>query len=283
MAVCVAIFAHQEERRIAACLASLPLERTDTQFHILVNGSSDRTAAISRDIAARHPQVIVHDLHPGGKSRTWNRYIFELAPQAADCWIFMDGDAEIAPGSLDALVQILADTPHAHAAAGLPRNGRSYLSYQNMLRAEGGLFGDLYALSGRFVERMRAANIRLPDDLIGDDGLLAAMAMTDLKNEDHWDKNRIAICEDAGFFCEPTRLSQPDSWKVQYKRMINYSVRHFQNRIISDIMRDTGPVGLPARLSDLYPVSLPRFRPRLHPANWWFDRQALKRMRRAIV
>jgi hypothetical protein len=61
--------------------------------------------------------------------------------------------------------------------------------------------------------------------------------------------------------------------------MINYSVRHFQNRIVSEIMRGPGPSALPARLADLYGEWLPRFAPRLSPVWWWFDRQALARMR----
>ncbi len=41
MTVAVAIFAHQEEKRIATCLGSLPLDRADTLFHVLVNGTTD--------------------------------------------------------------------------------------------------------------------------------------------------------------------------------------------------------------------------------------------------
>jgi hypothetical protein len=62
--------------------------------------------------------------------------------------------------------------------------------------------------------------------------------------------------------------------------MINYSVRFFQNRIISDIMSREGPDGLPAELRHLYPQWLPGFTPRSGPTGW-FDRRALARMRAA--
>lgn len=281
MSVAVAIFAHQEERRIAACLRSLPLDRPDTIFHVLVNGSRDATAVIAMRETAGRENVQVHGLHPGGKARTWNRFVRELEPGDHEAFIFLDGDAEIAPGSLDALVATLAADDHANAAAGIPLNGRRHLAYQQAMRDEGGLFGDLYALSGRFVAQMRRRDIRLPDDLIGDDGLLAALAATNLRDESNWDRRRVLLCMEAGFRCEDVRASQPSTWRMQYRRMINYSVRHFQNRIISDIMRGEGPSTLPRRLADLYPQWLPRFRPR-RGVSGWFDRLALRRMRRQI-
>ncbi|WP_336963432.1 glycosyltransferase family 2 protein [Sphingobium aquiterrae] len=279
MTVAIAIFAHDEERRIAHCLGSLPLHRPDLRFHLLVNGSTDRTAIIARRFLEGMPNAQVHDLHPGGKSRTWNRFVHEIAGPH-DAYVFMDGDAEIAPGSIDALVSALAKNPAANGAAGMPLNGRHHRLYRETMKAEGGLFGDLYALSGAFVAQIRARGLSLPEDLIGDDGLVCAWAMTNLGTDADWDKDRVIPCEDAGFLCEPVGLANPVTWRVQYRRMINYSVRYFQNRIVSAIMARQGPAGLPARLSDLYADSLPRLKPR-PGITGWFDRKALARMRSA--
>lgn len=279
----VAIFAHNEERRIAACLASLPLERTDIAFHVLVNGSTDRTADIARSVAASHPNLIVHALQPGGKARTWNRFVHDiLADPLPPMLVFMDGDAQIAPGSFDALAQALVDLPRALAIAGMPLNGRGHLAYQEMLRREGGLFGDLYALRGDFVRLIREAGYRLPVDLVGDDGLVAAWAATDLWKDENWDRVRMGHADAAGFHCEPVSLLSPRSLKLQYKRMISYAVRHFQGRIVSHIMGETGPSGLPERLSSLYADWLPRLKPRSGPVNALFDRLALRRMTKAM-
>lgn len=280
MALAVAIFAHQEERRIGACLASLPLDRPDTIFHILVNGTTDATVERARAAAGGRAHVIIHDIVQGGKSRTWNHMVHSLLTGGEDTVIFMDGDAQIAPGSFDALVADLAAHPHANAAAGMPMNGRMAQAYRDGLRAEGGLFGDLYALSGPFVAAIRARGLRLPDDLIGDDGLVAAWAHTGLQSDSDWVHDRVLACEGAGFLAEQVSLARPSTWVMQYKRLTNYSVRFFQNRIVSDIMTREGPDGLPARLASLYPLWLPRFRPRPGPTGW-FDRKALARMRRA--
>lgn len=277
MSCAVAIFAHQEEARIGACLASLPLDRPGTIFHVLVNGSTDDTAARARAAAGGRANVLVHDLHPGGKSRTWNHMVHGLLTGREDTVVFLDGDARIAPGSIDALVAALAADPSANAAAGLPLNGRQAAAYRQAMRDDRGLFGDLYALSGPFVAAIRDRRLHLPVDLIGDDGLVAAWAHTGLQNDDHWVRERVIACEGAGFLCDPVSIVHPASWRMQYHRMTNYSVRFFQNRILSDIMGREGPDGLPDRLADLYGHWLPRFTPRPGPVGW-FDRRALARM-----
>ena len=277
MTVAVGIFAHQEERRIALCLASLPLDRADTVFHILVNGSRDATAERARKAADGRANVVVHDIAAGGKSRTWNHFVHDLLKGDEEAVILMDGDAEITEGSIDALATALALAPSANAAAGMPVNGRSVQRYRQSLRDERGLFGDLYALSGRFVAAIRSRGLRLPEDLIGDDGLVAAWAHTDLGCDSDWDRERVRACEDAGFACEPVSLLRPSTLLMQYRRMTNYSIRHFQNRIISDIMGREGVSGLPVRMDTLYAQWLPRFSTRGLPAGW-FDRKALKIM-----
>lgn len=267
--ITIAVLAHNEQRRIATCLASLP---SGPATHVVVNGSSDRTAAIARTF-----DVTVHEWREGGKARSWNRFVFDTLPAFSPVHIFVDGDAAVAPGSVEALAAALA--PGFNAAAALPLNGRGAAAYQAQMRREHGMFGDLYALSGDFLARMKSARIRLPDDLIGEDGLIGALAKTDLHDESHWDDRRVAIAERAGFLCEPVSLVSPRTLRVQYRRLINYSVRHFQNRLITEIMRGAGPTALPERLATLYPQRLAALKPR--PASWWFDRLALRRMERA--
>jgi glycosyltransferase involved in cell wall biosynthesis len=276
--VCVAVLAHQEERRIAACLHSLPLGSDDVVIHVIVNGSTDRTAAIAGQFAARHANVAVHDWPQGGKARSWNRLIFETLSEFHRVHVFVDGDAEVAPGSIAALAAALAANQGANAASALPLNGRKSAHYQAEMRRDHGLFGDLYALRSDFLVRMKAEGIRLPDDLIGDDGLIAALAKTDLGNESQWDDERVVVCEDAGFLCEPINPLRWRSLRLQYRRMFNYSTRHLQNRMISKIMRGEGAKMLPRQMRELYAAELPTLRPRASLPEYWFDRVALRRM-----
>lgn len=275
--VAIVVLAHNEEAFIAACLRSLP---PDLPVHVVVNGSRDGTAARARAFAG----AIVHDYAEGGKARSWNRFVLDELDDIPDVLVFVDGDAIVAPGSIDALHDALASDDGANAAAALPLNGRRAAQYRAETLRDHGLFGDLYALRGDFVRRMRAAGVRLPDDLVGDDGLIGSLARCDLKRDADARSGRLIPVADAGFFmARPARLGDPPTWPTQYRRMINYSVRHFQNRIVRAIMQDDGAAALPRELAALYPQWLPRFRPRRSPAWWWFDRRALARMRAAAA
>ena len=280
--ICIAVLAHNEEARIAACLNSLPLNDASVAINVIVNGSTDATAAIAGGVAAAARNVRVHIYREGGKARSWNRFLFEELTGFHETHIFVDGDAEITPGSVEALRKALKQKPLANAASGLPMNGRKMAYYQQAMRHDHGLFGDLYALRGDFLKRMKQGDIRLPDDVIGDDGLICAMAKTNLADESQWNDNRVAVCEQAGFLCAPVSALSPKSWRMQYRRMVNYSVRHFQNAMISRIMRDAGPKGLPRLLSEIYRRELPSMEPRSRPELFWFDRLALKRMSQTV-
>lgn len=276
--ICITVLAHNEERRITTCLESLPLGRADVMIHVVINGTTDQTRARAQAIADKTDNLVIHDFKEGGKSRSWNRFLFDTLPAFHPVHIFVDGDAEIVPGSIDALADALTGNPDVNAVAGVPRNGRRHQDYRAEMIRDHGLFGDLYGLQGRFLEEMKRRAIRLPDDLVGDDGLIGAMAKTNLESEVHWKAARVYMCEEAGFLSETVSLWSPRTWAMQRKRMVNYSVRHFQNRMVSDIMRAQGPVGLPRKLAQLYPAKLSALHPRPSPLWWWFDRVALQRM-----
>ena len=277
MQIEIIVLAHNEERRIAACLASLPSEDASVGVTVVVNGSSDRTADIVRDHGTRGVRLV--EYQQGGKARSWNRFVLDEAPEA-DVYVCVDGDAVLAPGSVGALGQCLERNPEANAAAALPLNGRSKAFYQRSMQVSQGLFGDCYALSGAFVRSLRESGVRLPDDLIGDDGLVNALANTDIGADRDFRRGAVIQCLGAGFYCEPNPIT-PEGLRRQAKRMDNYALRYFQNRILSDIMRNEGARMIPTRLASVYSLYLDRLRPRLNPLWFEFDRRALARIRAA--
>lgn len=121
--IVIAVLAHNEERRIGACLGSLPLDDSGIAVHVIVNGSTDGTAQAAR-IAGRG-LVTVHDWPEGGKARSWNRFVFDTPGISADAYVFVDGDAVVLPGSIGQLAATLAAHPQANASAALPGNGRN--------------------------------------------------------------------------------------------------------------------------------------------------------------
>lgn len=280
--VAVVVLAHNEERRIARCLATLPLSDAGYAIHVVVNGSRDRTALIVAGIAARHTNLTLHDWPEPGKARSWNRIILDTLPSGLRAVVLVDGDAEVSAGSIPALLASFDTYPEAQLASAPPLNGRRANHYRRLMTHSHGVFGDLYALRGSFVDAMRASGVRLPVDLVGDDGLVGALAKTDLGPLSQWREERVRPVMDAGFRCEPFAPLDRSSWRMQYGRMINYAVRHFQDRIITHILRNEGPHGLPERLASLYPAHLSGFKPR--GGIWsWFDRRALARMKAAAT
>jgi glycosyltransferase involved in cell wall biosynthesis len=276
----VAIFAHLEERRIAGCINSLPLTSDAFEFHLLVNGTTDRTAAIARGLTGHLPNFHIHDLPEGGKARTWNHFVEHLFDEVAPAVLFVDGDAEVVPGALEAMVKTLAANPDTNGVNALPLAGRKQDTYREQMLDDHGLFGALYGLSGAFLKRLKASGIRLPLDLIGDDGLIAALAKTDLRDESHWDKTRIANCPAARFRFEETEWRVPATWGLQWRRMVNYSVRRYQNMVISSIMRGPGPAALPATMRETYAAHMHLFD--IRPAHAPFDWLAKRRIARTI-
>lgn len=275
--VAVVVLAHNEERRIERCLACLPLSDRAFAIHVVVNGSRDRTAMLVAQLAARHSNLFLHDWPEPGKARNWNRIVLDTLPPGLRAVVLVDGDAEVAPGSIAALVAAFDLHPEANAASAPPLNGRRAAHYRHLMAKTHGVFGDLYALRGSFVDAMRTSGVRLPEDLVGDDGLVGALAKTGLGPLAHWREAGVRPVLDAGFRCEPFALAKPRSWRMQYRRMISYAVRHFQDRVITQILRKEGPQGLPKQLCSLYPAYLGSFRPRAG-LWWWFDRLALARM-----
>lgn len=276
--VAVVVLAHNEERRIAQCIKTLPLSDPGFAIHVVVNGSCDGTAAIVAQFADRCTNLTMHDWPEGGKARSWNRIVLDSLPRGLDAVVLVDGDAEVAPGAIPALLAALEQSADANLASAPPLNGRRAAYYRAMMAQSHSVFGDLYAMRGSFVDAMRASGIRLPVDLVGDDGLVGALAKTDLGPLSQWCEERVLPVMEAGFRCEPFTLHHPRSWRMQYSRMSNYAIRHFQNLIITQILRGEGPRGLPERLASLYGRYLPDFSPR--GGVWaWFDRRALARMR----
>lgn len=274
----VAIFAHNEERRIAGCIKSLPLSSDAFEFHLLVNGTTDRTVEIARQVTTGNAHFHVHDLPFGGKARTWNHFVDVLFDDAAPACFFVDGDAEVMPGALEAMLVTLTANPKANGVNAMPVTGRKQHIYRPMMLKDHGIFGALYGLSGNFVTRLRASGIRLPHDLIGDDGLIGALAKTDLGPESNWEKARIANCEAAQFRFEEADWHVPTTWSLQARRMINYSVRRYQNMVVSTVMRGPGPTALPKSMRDTYAGHWHLFDIRLSHAPFdWLAKRRIKR------
>jgi glycosyltransferase involved in cell wall biosynthesis len=280
----VAVFAHNEEKNIIACLDSLPDAARDCRIeaHVLVNGCTDRTLELVSEYAKEHAWIVVHAVEMGDKANAWNVYVHELAPEA-DTHFFIDGDVEACPNALLNLQAALDRETQALAAAAVPATGRGRAASIRSMLSTRELAGNLYALRGSFLQRLKAARIRMPQGLIGEDSLVGALVKTDL-DPGTWDNRRVATDGQACFrFRSLTPFSLAD-WRLYGRRKIRYSLRRFQFLLLRDHFRSVGFRAMPSRIESLYAVTdSPRLRLTWRGLNSLFDWLALRRVRMAAA
>lgn len=247
----IAVFAHNEERHIIACLESVhALARDDDRCFVLCNGSRDRTRDLVASFARNYTFCNLIEIEVGDKANAWNVFCHELGIDAG-MYIFMDGDCRAGPDAFEALAACLESQDRVNAAAGLPDRGCSRGEREAML-TEGGLAGGLYALSRGFVDRVRKLGVRLPVGLIGDDSLIGTLAYWDLEPRNEWDKSRIACCEAASFHFDRLSLLSVQDARLYLRRKVRYSLRYFQNQMLRSRLKAWGLAGIPEHVRQLY-------------------------------
>jgi glycosyltransferase involved in cell wall biosynthesis len=252
------VLAHNEEKHIIGCLRSIVegQPRGKLEVYVMANGCTDRTEALTRAFAEEHPEVRLVTIALGDKCNAWNVFIHETVP--AHCrgravYFFMDGDARCVPGSLDAMARALAREAHAHAASAPPASGRNAEHDARELLGERGLVANLYALRGKFVERLIALDVRLPLGLEGDDGLLGALVKWDLApDQRQFDHARIVPCPEAGFAFDQVPLTDPSAWRTYWRRAVRYGRRAYEFELLGPRLKDEGLAALPVDIRSLY-------------------------------
>ncbi|MGC3961848.1 MAG: glycosyltransferase [Rhodocyclaceae bacterium] len=284
MRVSIAVFAHNEARRIQRCLDSLHDATKGLRVHIVVlaNGCRDHTADIARAWstgAADRVTVRVADIARGDKANAWNEFVHQLAGEA-DHYVFCDGDCYFAEHAVLRLVEAFQIDPHAQAASALPVTGRSMRRVRPLMTRDRELAGNLYALRGDFVQRIRRAGIRMPIGLVGEDSLVGAFAKFDLLPvPGRWDDTRVRPVPEAGFAFDSINPTVPGDVSLYWRRRIRYSVRRYQFLALREVFLAKGFTAMPSRVEDL--ATLADTAPRLawRGADTLFDWLALRRMR----
>jgi len=242
----VAVFAHNEAARIGRAIDALNGCSVDTklEIYVLANGCTDSTASVARACAGRFAPIHVIEIVAGDKAGAWNHFIHDVRPKA-ELFFFTDGDCWIHPNALALLARRLEVDPIANAASGAPGCGLDRLKQVDTLISSRGLMGNLYALRGDFVERMRDANVRLPIGLIGEDSLIGALVKWDLDAKT-WRDDRIAVESAATFYFGMPSLS------TYLRRLIRYSTRRYQLELLRDVIKTKGIPFLPRHIGELY-------------------------------
>jgi hypothetical protein len=192
----------------------------------------------------------------GDKCNAWNVFVHETVPvhcPGRAIYFFMDGDARAVAGSFSAMHRALDTNAYAHAASAVPASGRNVKRDREEMVRDRGLVANLYALRGEFVERLRAASVRIPLKLEGDDGLIGALVKWDLMpDRQGFDHARIVACPDAAFEFESMSPARPADWKMYWKRAVRYGRRGYEFQLLGHLLNQGGIAALPVDITELY-------------------------------
>lgn len=277
----VAIFAHNEERNIERCLDSVLFAAgaQGIRCYVLANACRDGTADRVSRYAHGHPWVELVTIELGDKANAWNEYVHRLAP-AASVHFFVDGDCCVGARAFSELARALADHSLASLAAALPATGRHRAAARRAVLDGHELMGNLYAMRGDFIDRLRRTRVRLPVGLIGDDSLVGALAKWDLDALRPWNVDRIAVAESATFSFESLSPWHFRDWRIYLARRIRYRVRAHQIEMLKPLLKTQGVAALPEQIRSLYAAYIREARPGGHGIDHIFDYLARRRIER---
>lgn len=224
MSIAVCILAKDEAAVITYALTQLSQQTFITDghqpvhIHVVANGTTDDTVAKAEGSAPLFQGTIatlhVHDLHPGGKSRAWNKAVHILSEPGAKTFVFLDADIVLARRDVIAtLLDVLDNESTVQVCSGFPVKDletkekkslvdRFSLKMSARTRHVGVVNGSLYA--GR-ASCLRS--IWLPDATPGEDGFLNAMVMTDGFSKAE-DSSRVRMVDEPTHFFEAHSLGQ---------------------------------------------------------------------------
>jgi glycosyltransferase involved in cell wall biosynthesis len=279
----VAVFAYNEEKTIVQCLDSIQksCEGTDTIIHVLANGCTDGTERAVNRYAQTRRNVRLVAIELGDKANAWNHYVHVDAPQA-DVHFFVDGDVMISPGALRNMTECLHRHPEASAAAGLPISGRSRDSLREKLISNREMAGNFYALRGSTVDAFRRRDLRLPVGIFGEDGLVGMLVKCDLDPLEESKPDRIAPCEEGGFYFDSLSILNLSHWRIYRNRKMRYAIRRQQANMLYPMLFAGGIGAMPRHVADMYRNRADVLKLRWNGTNTYFDFVAIQRIKRKI-
>jgi glycosyltransferase involved in cell wall biosynthesis len=256
----VAVFAHNEERTLAATLGSILTagEARCCEIVVLANGCVDRTVAIARDCASRHANIRVIEIELADKANAWNHYVHEVSPTPPFCdaelHVFVDGDVQLKSGTFDAFSAALEQYPSMNAVGALPTSGRDKEAWRQRMIANGTLSGGLYALSADFLQRIRQREVLIPRGFIGEDWAVSLFAQSNLKplNAVLKANTNIVFALDGGFSFRSLSLWRLRDYRTYIRRLWRYSLRGVQYEMLVGLLQHYYPEELPKDIDGLY-------------------------------
>ena len=255
----MAVFAHNEARRIEAALRAIAGAAGGhaVDVFVLANGCTDGTADRVRACAGLLPHLTLVEVDLGDKVNAWNVYVQELhTPERMaeiETHYFTDGDVTLEAEALPRLADALREVPTAMAAGGMPATGRDRDAWRERMVRYSSLAGNLYALRGAFVRKLRDRRLRMPVGLFGEDRFVSWLVDTRLGDPpDSDDEIQCVFHRTAEFSFRSLSPKRPGDYRIYFRRKWRYARRALQHEMLMPILFRKGLEAMPAHVSELY-------------------------------
>lgn len=202
-------------------------------INILINGNEALATAMAPRLESMRPregvQLRLWFIAKGDKAHTWNTYVHQICEGAATVF-FIDGYACVREDSLFLIARRLAERSDALAATGVPSAGRSAPALRAAMLAQGGIHGNLYALSGAAIGLLRKRDFKLPVGLYRTDPLMGAVLMyaADPAGQ-KWQRHRIEVVDGATWDIDAPAMSFLSNLKASWKRRLRQAQGELEN------------------------------------------------------
>ncbi len=255
----IAVFVHNEARRIRAALGSIAgaAGGRGVEVYVLANGCTDSTVDEVRASAAVVPNLWLVEIDLADKANAWNLYVHDVVPreraQMIETYFFMDGDVTLEPDAVLLLASALSEFPSAKAAGGMPATGRDRDAWRQRMVTNGMLAGNLYALRGSFVQRLRERHVRMPVGLVGEDFLVSWLVTREVGRHDVLAKSvQCVFHTDAEFSFRSLSPWRLRDYRRYLRRKWRYTCRALQHQMLVLLLTDNGLEAMPDDVRELY-------------------------------
>lgn len=255
----IAIFAARETPEVLArCVKAAIKACTGRQavINVLINGNAglaDAFAIVATDLDHADARLRVWSIAAPDKAHTWNEYVYQIWEGNSTAF-FIDGYAQVRPDALEALESCIAATPDALGATGVPTCGRSAAAIRAQMLRDGGIHGNLFAISAEGMQGIRKADFKLPLGIYRTDPLIGAVLMFRLDPANHsWNPRRIAVAPDATWHVDGIEDINLKNLKSQFKRILRQAQGDLESKASREhlAVRRLSPQQLPLTVADM--------------------------------
>lgn len=193
-------------------------------------------------------------INVGDKAHAWNQYL-QIIWSRSDVAFFVDGYARVAPTAFVLLADSLMRSEGHLAGTGVPTVGRTARSQRESMLRYGGIHGNLFALKGTTMERLRGIGFRLPLGLYRTDSTIGAVLSFNLDPLSwHWNpKERIFVHPEVTWAIDQKSVLSLSDLSTFWNRRIRQGQGILENLAIRDFLavQKRSPADLPNTAASL--------------------------------